>query len=997
VRSQGHTSCVPGCDGGSHRRPNVLDPIRGVKVDAELIGRGAEIAEISAFYSAASGGPAALAITGDPGIGKTAVLQHVLQAAGRSSRVLSCQPAPAERPLPFSALDDLFGDIAGEVLPEIPGPRRHAVETALLRDASAGPWAGLSGADYPLPERRVVARGILDALRILSGAAALTVAVDDAQWLDRPSASVLEFCFRRLRDEPVVILLTFRADETVLLGLDRALPLDRLGRVRLGPLSLGAIGEILRSRLGTVLPRHSMTRLYDACGGNPFYALEYARTLLHHPHMSFTSEPLPLPLNVGSLVRHRVRRLMPDVRWVGWLVAASSCPRERLIRAACDDGEYWTAIEGAISDGIIERDGDSLRFTHPLLQSILYGEMLPHERRQVHQRLAAVAEDVEGRARHLALGADRPSDDIARMLDAAARHAASRGAPDEGATLAEQAARLTPAGQPGQACERIVRAADYHFRAGNMVRSRELVLSVLPGCMPGPPRAALLLRLATVHYHLSGWPLAEQTFRQAAQEAQEDPALAAHAQQELAFARIVAGDLTSALHWANLSLRSAERAADSRLVAHSLARIAVFEFLQGHGVRRDLFDRAEALDASAGEEPTGRLPLFGPSLARGLVLKWSDQLDEARVILTGQYRQAIDRGDGASIPFLLYHFSELECWAGNWDAAEEYALESRRVAEESGQQTMMPAALYCLALVRAHLGQVAQARELASQALALCEQTGNVPLLSQALSVLGFVALSVDDPQGAVSHLERLGEASAALGLGEPGVVKFLPDEIEALAALGQADCAWPLTRQLEEQGRSLGRPWALATGARCRAHLAAVDGDLQGAQAACEEALAAHRHLTMPFELGRTLLVKGMIDRRARHRSAARDSFSSALDIFERLSAPSWASRASRELAKLPARTPVDGLTETERRIAALISQGQTNREIASSMFVSENTVQTHLRHIFRKLSVKSRTELAARLLSAPAGTADAAGSLAIAEAPDSRPAARSSFRKST
>ena len=494
-------------------------------MDSELIGRDAEIAEISAFYSAASGTPAALAITGDAGIGKTAVWQHVLKAAGRSSRVLSCRPAPAEKPLPFSGLDDLFGDVAGEVLPEIPGPRRRAVETALLRDASPGPWAGRSDAGYPPLERRVLARGILDTLRILCGTAALTVAVDDAQWLDRPSASVLEFCFRRLRDEPVAILLTFSAEETVLLGLDCALPLDRLGRVRLGPLSLGAIGEILRSRLGTVLPRHSMTRLYDACGGNPFYALEYARALLDHPHMSLTSEPLPLPRNLGSLVRDRVRRLAPDVRWVGWLVAASSSPRERLIRAACDNGGSWTAIEGAISEGIIERDGDSFRFTHPLLQSILYGEMLLDERRQVHQRLAAVAEDVEGRARHLALGADRPSGEIARMLDAAARRAASRGAPDEGATLAEQAARLTPVGQPGKACERTVQAADYHFRAGNIVRSRELIQSALPACRAGPPRAALLLRLATVHYHLSGWPLAEQTFRQAAQEAPEDPAL----------------------------------------------------------------------------------------------------------------------------------------------------------------------------------------------------------------------------------------------------------------------------------------------------------------------------------------------------------------------------------------------------------------------------------------------------------------------------------------
>ena len=113
---------------------------------------------------------------------------------------------------------------------------------------------------------------------------------------------------------------------------------------------------------------------------------------------------------------------------MGRLVAASADPRERLIRAACDDGESWAAIDQAIDEGIIERDGPVLRFTHPLLQSVLYTEMPLTERRQVHQGLAAVAEDIEDRAWHLALGADRPDAEIASLLDSAAEHAASRGA-----------------------------------------------------------------------------------------------------------------------------------------------------------------------------------------------------------------------------------------------------------------------------------------------------------------------------------------------------------------------------------------------------------------------------------------------------------------------------------------------------------------------------------------------------------------------------------------
>jgi DNA-binding CsgD family transcriptional regulator len=338
--------------------------------------------------------------------------------------------------------------------------------------------------------------------------------------------------------------------------------------------------------------------------------------------------------------------------------------------------------------------------------------------------------------------------------------------------------------------------------------------------------------------------------------------------------------------------------------------------------------------------------------------------------LSGQHQHALDRGDEASIPFLLYHLSELECWAGNWNLAEEYALEGLRVAEESRQQAITPAALYSLALVRAYRGQVAQARALAAEAIVRCEQTGNVPLATQVLSVLGFIAVSLDEYATAHSHLGRLVETTAALGLAEPGVVRFLPDEIEALAALGELDLARTLTRQLEEEGEVHHHRWALATAARCRAQLAAHNGDLEGAQAACAQALSRHEQLPVPFELGRTLLVKGRIERRRRHKLAARRSFGEALGIFERLGAPLWTGKTYRELSKIAMRARVGGLTETERRIAELVVRGHTNREIALRMFVTENTVQTHVRHVFQKLGVRSRTELAARLLSNQAST---------------------------
>jgi DNA-binding CsgD family transcriptional regulator len=950
----------------------------GQAQDPELIGRGAEVAEIGAFLAATAGAPAALVIVGDVGIGKTTVWKHAVRLAARTHRVLSCRPARAEAPLAFSALDDLFGGVLEEILPGLPQARRQALELALHGGPATPPPGGQHpggqhpggqhpggqhpGGQHPGLEPRVLARAVLDGLRILSSDAPVLLAVDDAQWLDGPSAGALEFCFRRLDQAAVSILLTLRGEDPVFpLGLEQALSPARLACAQLGGLSPGAIGAILRARLGVTFPRSTQRRLYEACGGNPLYTLESGRALLDRGGACTAGEPIPIPAGISDLVRPRLRGLSPDALRVGRLIAASADPREHVIRAAHGDQDSWTAMDQVIEDGLIRRDSDALRFTHPLFGPVLYAEMTMSERRDVHRRLAASAGDVEERAWHLALGAEGPSREIAALLDSAARHAAARGAPEAAAVLAEQAMRMTPARPSQDGPARILRAADYHFRAGEIGRSRDLVESALTGCPAGAGRAALLIRQAAICYHQSGWTRAEPLLGQAALEAAGDPELRAHAEGELAQARLAACDLPGASRWAGRALRSAEQAGRPRLLAHSLARLAAVEFLQVGTVRADLLGRAGQLDAGDADEPVEYLALSGPALVSGVILKWADQLDQARQSFTGCYRRTLDRGDDASLPFLLSHLSELECWAGNWDAAAEYAREGCTVASESHQQAMRCAPLYSLALVRAHQGHADEARDLAAEALTLCERTGNARLRSSVRAVLGFLALSLGDYPAADEHLGRL---ASGPGPDQPGVVRFLPDEIEALAALGQTGLAEAHASWLHARGTALDRPWALATAARCRAHLAGMAGDHEGARSACAAALAAHERLPMPFELGRTLLIKGITERRARRKSAAGESIGQALAIFERLGAGLWAAKARRELAAIAPRPPAGGLTQTQHRVAALIARGQTNREIAAAMFVTVNTVQTHIRHIFQKLGVRSRTELAAMLL---------------------------------
>ena len=236
----------------------------------------------------------------------------------------------------------------------------------------------------------MLARAILDGLWILSRDTPVLLAVDDAQWLDRPSAEALEFCIRRLDQAAVTILLTLRGEDPVFpLGLEQALSPACLACAQLGGLGPGAIGAILRARLGVTFPRSTLRRLYEACGGNPLYALASGRALLERGRACTAGEPIPIPAGISDLVRPRLRGLSPDALRVGRLIAASADPREHVIRAAHGDQDSWAAMDEVIDDGLIRRDSDGLRFTLPLLGPVLYAEMTMSERRDVHRRWRA--------------------------------------------------------------------------------------------------------------------------------------------------------------------------------------------------------------------------------------------------------------------------------------------------------------------------------------------------------------------------------------------------------------------------------------------------------------------------------------------------------------------------------------------------------------------------------------------------------------------------------
>src|SRR4051794_9916847 len=383
-------------------------------------------------------GPVALLLEGEAGIGKTTLWsQGLVSSAARRQRVLRCRPGERETQLAYAALGDLLSDVSDEALADLPAPQRRALEVALLRAEPEGEQS----------LQRAVGLGLLGVLRALADDAPTVLAIDDAQWLDRPSESALAFVARRVEDERLGFFCVRRGHGTdVPLELDRALPGARFGRLTLADLDAGELELLLRTDLGAPLSRRTLERVRRAAGGNLFFALEIGRALAVRGGALDPAEELPIPANLLELVRDRLELMPPGARAAAQVASALSRPTVRVVDAALAARGEPPAAGEAVAAGVLERDGERLAFAHPLLATVAYQLLEPEERRVLHAGLAAVLSDPEEQAPHLALAADEPDEAVASALDEAARRAAARGAPDAAADLLEQARRLTPAG-----------------------------------------------------------------------------------------------------------------------------------------------------------------------------------------------------------------------------------------------------------------------------------------------------------------------------------------------------------------------------------------------------------------------------------------------------------------------------------------------------------------------------------------------------------------------
>jgi DNA-binding CsgD family transcriptional regulator len=912
----------------------------------EIYGRDEELAAIqSCLESPAS---RALVLEGEAGIGKTTLWHAALQlAAALGQRVIAARPAGAEAQLSLSGLGDLLRGVPAEAIGALPEIQQRALAVVLAEKAPAA--EGLDG--------HVLGAAFLTLTRTLAEERPLVIAVDDLQWLDGSSAAVLVFALRRLRGANVRLLASCRGQPGAPLPFACELALaGEIERLAVGPLSEGALHRLLQRQLGISLPRAFLHAVRETSGGNPFFALELARTGIEQPD----DGPIRLPRNLDLLVRERLQRLPSQTREALAYASALSDPTLAVL-ARVGVGEE---LEPALSSGVIEVEQGRLRFDHPLLASAAWNAASPVHRREIHGALAEALDNPEQRARHLALATVEPNAEVASMLEQAAADVYRRAAPFAAAELYELARRLTPPDDTALWARLTERAAALQYEAGEWDRPLELAAEALERLPAGPERAEILL--VACEMRPGQLDLCRQTLDEAGDGVTRVRALNVLCEQ-LAFydqARQGAAIATEACELA-------ERLGRRDLLGVSLIyRAAMKMQAELPGVQEDLAGAREI------ENELGALP----TTLHNSYETWSafaslfdDDPDEARPLLEERIRTAAERGDERNYCLIALDLVQLEIDAGNWSRAQALAEECADLALVAGYADGSADLSRMLGLIAALEGDFTAARELLEESLLFHAQAADPVYETLTYAAILFVRLCERDVEAIGEEVDAYQERVRSTGSGNadpPWRHWTQGDEIEALVVSGKAEEARRRIEDLRRVGKK--RRWQrfLAWADRGDGLLLAGEGDLAGAEAALQSALRHHeKPPSLPFERARTLLVHGQVLRRSKKRRAAREVLNEALAEFERLGARHFVKKTREELTRIGGRTPagVGELTATEERIARLVVNGLSNKEVAAQSFVTVRTVEATLTRIYAKLGVRSRLQLSRVLADSP------------------------------
>lgn len=907
-------------------------------MDHGVVGRERELGEAAAFLADVADGPCGLLLRGEPGIGKTTIWSAVIaEAIGGGYRVITARPSEPEADLAFMVLTDLLGGVEEAVLEPLPPAQRVALEQAVRRVDRAT-------AVDPV----AVALATAAVLRTLSKEGPAIVAVDDLQWVDSPSHRALTSAVRRLGDARVGLVATVRSgwdDDLATFADDRS---GRIRRLEIGGLDRRSLAELVLARTRRRLTPAQLEGLEQLSGGSPYYALELAST----------GDPeLGVPENLTGALRARLTALSAAARATGLALATLGRFDEGAVGSPADPGA--TELRAA---GIMDDRTGAPWFAHPLLASTLLAMHAPEERRQAHLRAADRVADPDERALHLGRGTDGASEDVAAELERAADRLDRRGAPETAASLAERAATLTPPEDVGGRTRRLILAADLYQAAGEgRTRVLPLLERLAAELEPGPERARSLVRLGWLGAELDTMTTSDAAcyFERALAEAEGAPDVTAAAHVALARILGLGGDFRSWLQHAELAVAAGAPPGSGGGFPSPFGELGFAMALAGRGLDESLF--AQGIELEATRRSVGE-PYHSPHVQYAWALLYAGELSRARTIFLDQLALSTELERVRSVAGCLTHLIELEVRAGDLAQAETYAAEfaylDRLLRGELAEEW------YPGAIVAVHAGRVDDARRMLRSGIDYSDSIESTVWRVHHLGALGLLELSLGNLGAAREALSPLPPLLREMGLGEWSVHPVHPDAIETHVGLGELDEAAALTAELEEYGRRLDRPWGLAAAARSRALIASARGSADEALAEAERALLEHARLDWPFERARTLLVTGGILRRLGRRRDAAAALAEAGSLFGSVRNPLWLAKVRAEERRLGGRRPADDtLTSAEERVARLAVQGLRNAEIASILFVTPKTVEWTLSRVYRKLGVRSRTELASQL----------------------------------
>ncbi|QNE18489.1 AAA family ATPase [Kribbella qitaiheensis] len=897
-----------------------------------LIGRETERRVIEGLVAGARVGTSGvLLITGEPGIGKSALVAEAATLAA-GLRVLRARGTEAEREIPFGGLLQLLRPAIGE-LDRIPAPQREALAAALALSSGAA------------ADRFAVGAATLSLICRYAESAPVAILVDDAQWLDRPSAEALLFAARRLLADPIVLLIAARAGE--------AHPLAEadLPRLELTGIDLPAAQQIVATNGG--LPVDLVAQLHRRVAGNPLALLE----LVNDPEQLQRlppGVPVPVPALLADAFAARASRLSTDAR-TALLVAAVDDGDLGVVARACSELGVDVAALGEAEQATLVVIGDGrVEFRHPLVRSAIYASAEPAERRTVHRAVAAALgrNEVDRRAWHLSETVLGENDEVAAALHLAGDHAAGRGAHAVAATAFERAARLTEHDQ--ERAVRLVEAGQAAWFAGLPDRADGLLGEALTYEPPMGTRSWANELRADIAVKCGSPARARDILLAAAAETTEvETAIGLLSDVVNACFRL--GDAAGALQAAEGIDRLLAKADRPAVKILGLLASGSAKILAGRAGTEQI---REAIDLEPSAElDRDRRRQIWMTLAP-LFLR---EAGTGRALLEEAMREKREQVAVGTLPALLMHLARDDATTDRWaDAAAAYD-EGIRLSRETGQTTELAICLAGQAWLSAHRGRAEECRALAAEAIEICTERQIHIGRAWALFALGDLELGQGNPAGALPQYERLVEVLNSLGLLDPDLSPA-PELVEVYLRLGRVDEAAASAREYAVRAEGKGQPWALGRAARVRG---LVDDDEQR----FGEALEWHRRTLDVFETARTRLAYGGWLRRARRRVDARAQLRLAVSDFDRLGAPGWADLAAAELkatgetARRREPSTADQLTPQERQIAMLLVDGQSIRAAAARLFLSPKTVEYHLRKVYAKLGIHSRTELAKHL----------------------------------